>query len=377
MNPMKISEQDVILRDPILHWLYSKRKLTSLKIILGIALLSGLIFLGLGSIASAQYQGLGNRIWHVGNLGFFVLWLLFFAPMMWGAFLWQARSAPALFTGLLSNGVFGESDSIRYQKAVEQINRTLNLMCRRMMYVLVILALILFWLNELLYAWPAQFQINPEYWYEVKWYLPLHLLTWSIGLYALFLFVLRQIILVFGLSRVLRTVAIEIKPLHPDEVGGFGVVGRFINSSIFLAVGIGLLAVLFAALVFLTGADLLRRSDVLALFGLYLVLAPLCLLVPYYSARFAMRRAREALLWPLAEEFQGVLRVTYSNITAPAKELSDMNDRLEQIKKHRDIVMEAYPVSPLSLSAFRNISITASIPIISGMVSFVIKLLNP
>jgi hypothetical protein len=376
MSHVKISDQEIISRDPLLRWLCLKRNLTNLKIILGLSLLSGLAFLVVGNIASAEYQGSGNRILHVGNLGFFVVWLLIFVPMMWGAFLWQARSAPALFLGLMHNGIFGESDSTHYRQAAEQIRQTLNLMCRRLTYVVVILALVLFWLNELLSAWPEQFRINSEYWYEVKWYLPIHLLTWSISLYALFLFVLRQIILVFGLSKILRTVQVEIKPLHPDEVGGFGAVGRFINLSILLAVGIGLLAVLFAGLVFVTGADILRRSDVLALFGLYLVLVPLCLFVPYYSARSAMLRARGVLLKPIAEEFQEVLEVAHSKIAAPAKELNDVDERLEQIKKHRDIVLQVCPVSPLSLSAFRNISITASIPFISGVASFVVRFLN-
>jgi len=242
-------------------------------------------------------------------------------------------------------------------------------------YLVALLVLLVFWVNEFLIAWPEQFSISREYWFEIKWYLPIHILVWSISLYVLFLFVLRQVIFILGMARLFNKSEIEVKPLDPDECGGLGVIGNFIKSSILFAVGLGFIAVLFALEVYWTGSDVLRRTDVLALFSLYVILIPFCLLVPVFSTRNAMLRAHQRVLSPIADEFQAALSPVQSKIPQDSSDLKELNEKLEQLQRYRETILQSYPTSPLPLGVLRKFSITATIPFLSGVASVALQLL--
>jgi len=375
MEKPAISSSQVIQRDPILRFLCVRWKWSDTKIIVFNSSLSGFLFIVIGGIASWSYSGPGKKITSLDNLLFFVMWLAVFAPLMWGSYLWQARTAPALIASLVQNGVFGQPMSEHRQRVTERAVRLLRLMNHPAIYLVVSLVLVAFWVNEFLIAWPEQFRISSEYWFEVRWYLPIHILTWSISLYVLFLFVIRHVVYIIGISRLFGKVDVTVKPLDPDECGGLGAVGDLTKSSILIAMGLGFIAVLFALVIYWTGSDVLRRTDVLALFAIYILLVPLCLVVPILSAKRAMLRARQRALAPIAEEFQQVL--SSAKISKGPSELEDLNAKLEQLQQYREIVLQAYPTSPLPLGALRKFSITATIPLISGVASVALQLLAP
>jgi hypothetical protein len=376
MNKEVLYDQ-IVQRDPLLKWICLKRKWTNRQVILRLSVLSGFLFLVPGGVASWMYKGPGKSILHRDNLGFILAWLLIFIPIMWGAYLWQARTAPKIFADLVENGTFGQEGSESRHRMVKQINQLLFSLSRLWIYLFVILLLAAFWLNEYFYTWPQQFRISEEYWYEVKWYLPVHILVWSISLYALFITVLRQVLFVLGLSKIFKNVDIEVKLLHPDEVGGMSALGDFVGISTLFAIGIGFIAALFALQIFLTGSNLLLRTDVLALFALYLVLVPVCLLIPVFSARSAMLRSREKFLAPVSKEIQQTVEVAQSRVTrASAEELEELNKKIEQLQELRETMLQGYATLPLSLKVFRNFSITATIPLVSGAASVAIQLLT-
>ena len=375
MSDTAITNEQIIQSDLILRLLRLKWKWSSTQIIVFVSSLSGFLFIVVGGIASWSYAGVGNRITSRGNLLFFAMWLVVFAPLMWGAYLWQARIFPSLIISLVRNGVFGPPASNNRQKMVEYASHLLNSMSHPVIYLVALLVLLVFWVNEFLVAWPEQFGISPEYWFEVKWYLPIHILVWSISLYVLFLFVFRQVVFIFGMSRFLNRSEIRVKPLDPDECGGLGAIGNFIKTSILLAVGLGGTAVLFALEVYWSGSDVLRRTDVLALFSLYVVLTPFCLIVPVLSTRNAMLRARQRVLSPIADEFQAAISLIHSKIPQDSSDLKELNEKLKQLQQYREMILQSYPTSPLPLGVLRKFSITATIPFLSGVASVALQLL--
>ena len=89
-----------------------------------------------------------------------------------------------------------------------------------------------------------------------------------------------------------------------------------------------------------------------------------------------MLRARHKCLLPIAREFQEVLESSRKEIPEQIAAAKELNERLEQIQRYRDIVLKTYPTMPMSLGALQRVSISATIPLISGVASLVIQLLS-
>jgi hypothetical protein len=373
-----MSNNQIVQHDRILRSLRLKRHWTNARIIVVISLIEGIIFIALGSIANYTYRGSGNTIFGLTNIGFIVLWLLLFSPLMWGAYLWQAQTAPEIFNSLAQNGVFDTAPvGDNTQQTLVKANVLLDRLNHPAIGIVTLLILATFWFNEIIYTWPEQFKIQQEFWYEVKWYLPLHVLAFTIGLYALFVFVIRQIIFILGLSKIFQNTEVQVKPFHSDNLGGFGIVGDYVKSSLLFIIGFGIIASTFALQFLIIGQSILTRTDVFLFFGIYLILAPLSLFVPIFSVRSSMLRARARELAPVAEEFQKTLDLMNEKMHEGAKEIKSINEKLDQLQQYRDRIIKVYPTMPVSLATLQGFSITATIPLVSGTVSLALQLLKP
>ena len=370
------TSNDIIQRDPILRFFMLKLKWSTGHIIVFMALLAGVLFFGVGAVASYMYTGPGNRLGSSGDLGFQLYWVFVLSPILWGAYIWQARNTPNLVENLLQNGVLGDSTSGQFKKAINQSKAIFDRMLWRPSYIVAALLIVLFWLNSWLYGWPQQFAINREYWFDIKWYLPIHLLTYTIGLFVLLIFIFRQVVFVVGLYRLFKRIDIKVKPLDPDESGGLGVIGDFAKSSLLFAIGLGLIAVSYGTLISVGGADLSRRLDVLAFYGIYIILAPVCLLAPIFSVRSAMLRARSEVLRPIAQEFQETLARATLNLSTANPDLKDLDDKLIQLQRHRELILETYPTLPIAIRSLRRFSLTALLPLASGILSLALQLIK-
>jgi hypothetical protein len=165
--------------------------------------------------------------------------------------------------------------------------------------------------------------------------------------------------------------------LHPDSVGGLGVLGEFIRKSSLFTIGLGIVAATYALDVSFSGSPILERLDITGFFIIYLILIPLCLIVPLVSTQKSMRKARNKLLEPIALEFQATLRAAYPKVTEiSTAEIRELNERLEQLQKHRDLILQNFPVSPIQTNALRAFSISAMLPLISGIISIALQILG-
>lgn len=367
------------IADPVIGLLCRRLKWKDWQVIGLWMLVSSIIMLGVGSYASQQFVGPGRRISSPDNIAFIVAWILLFLPLIWEIYLWQGRVVGMLFDRLHHEEVFGKSNTTQYQKVLAATARINAYQVQPWVYFLVVCMIAVFWTYEIGFGWPQQIEANgPQYWMEVRWYFPLHILSWTIGLYAVFTLAIRQIIIVLGISSVIRDYDVTVKPFDPDEAGGLGSIGKYIQTSILFVIGIGVLAALFALEVALAGASILERWDVLGLFIIYAVLAPLSLIVPTTHARNAMRRARQKALEPIAEQIQDTLEKARSTINSKASTevISNLNQRLTELQKHYELVLKSFPVTPITIRSLRNFSFTAALPLISGIISIALQLIK-
>lgn len=366
--------------DPLITLLVDRWKWKEWQVIGFLMAISAAIMLGIGSYASAVYSGPGRRIQSSDNIAFILAWILIFIPLVWSIYLWQLRAVKTLFHKLREEGVFGKPSSDRFQKISDATLAIEKKLSQPWVYFTVLLLIVLFWYYEINFGWPQQFRSNgPQYWWEVRWYRPIHIFAWTLSLYAIFTLAIRQLLIVNGISSIMKRFEISIKVLDPDEAGGLGSMGDFIKTSIFFVIGIGVLAALFAIEVALAGANILERLDVLGLFLIYIVLAPLCLVIPTIQVSNAMVRARQKAIEPIAKKFQETVEEIRN---LPLEETSTeviekLNKRLEALQKQHVLIIQAFPITPITIRSIRNISFTALLPLVSGIISITLQLLNP
>ena len=372
-----MDERYILERDPIFHLLLEKLKWSNNRSVLVMCALASFLLFGLGGFASWSYQGSGKRILELSNLSLILVMALFFTPLTWGGYIWQGKTLPRVFANLIDNGIFGEVDSKNRRLATKSIHRLFARISNPRMYIIVILLLGLYWLNMYMFSWPQQIRMRTEYWYEVKWYFPFHIFAFSISFFALIAAALRQVSFVYGLLKLFGETNVYVKLFHPDEVGGFGEVGKVIQISTLFGIGVGFTAAIITLQVHLTGINVLSRTDLLAIYLCYLLLTPICLLIPFFSLRSAMIRCREAALSPLSNDLQESVESLKSRISeATTKDIKDINERIEHLQKQRDTIIQGHATSPIPIRTFRSFSISAIVPLITGVASLVSQFLT-
>jgi hypothetical protein len=361
-----LSHNEIITRDPLLRWLCIRLNWSNTRIIVMASLVAAVFFFVPGGIASASYQAAKTTDGIAGDYKLFSLWILIFSPGCWGLYLWQARIFTQILLQPYEKGVFGKTNS-KVQKAnAEKIRAVFHNTAHPALLGLALVAVAGFW-SLRFYFQSGLFQTVGKYWYEVKWDLPFYVLGWSLALFVLYTAILRQFVFIANFWALFRKAELEINPLDPDEVGGLGAVSQFISAMLMFVIGFGFLISIFMFISYQRGINLFARGDTLSTLVLYLILAPFAMLASTLPVRGAMLRARSKILAPIAEEFRKLME----RASAVDEGLKGQNEHLQVLQERYRIIMDTYPVVPLSKSLLRIFGFLASIPYLSVLTPFV------
>lgn len=234
---------------------------------------------------------------------------------------------------------------------------------------------------EWLLVWPTEFAQGGDesYWFAVKLYLPIHLLSILPAAYTLCMFVLREVLAAVYLNRLFRWFEIHLHPMHPDDSGGLGPLGAFTAKSTLAAVILGSITMLMIALImFMTRqawSQTFLRSDILIFLGVYIVLVPAGLVLPMWSAHRAMVTIRDSELQRVAQEVERLLQESQQNLQNPEL-LETAMSTVSTLRSQYEAILEIYPTWPIPMRILRNVSITATLPVLSGLVPVVVRIVS-
>ncbi len=93
------------------------------------------------------------------------------------------------------------------------------------------------------------------------------------------------------------------------------------------------------------------------------------LILPMISAHNAMQEARDKKLHEISKEFEKSLSEAIVSETNEAETIKETNEKLKELQTRYNIVAESFPTWPVPARLFRNFSITASLPLVSGLIS--------
>lgn len=179
-----------------------------------------------------------------------------------------------------------------------------------------------------------------------------------ISFYMVVLVIIRQGFIIIGLNRLFTDRSVTITPLHPDRVGGLRALGDYVLST---SVIIGAAGLYFGMGFIRQGMNpYVVTSEFYAWMAIYILLAPLYLLMPLIQAHKRMREAKRKLMLELADQFE----IEYRKLLAGLK--NDQVDallvqRVEAMQKIYGIAERA-PEWPVNLEILSKFSVATLLP---------------
>ena len=176
-----------------------------------------------------------------------------------------------------------------------------------------------------------------------------------------------------------RSSITTIHPLHPDECGGFGALGTFAARLGGIGIMTGFWAAFLAYYPMIAGYPPQLNLITAMLYVAYAVITPICLIMPIWSAHKAMQRFRDFQLSVISHEIEGLVASSVRRLDimrqAPnVKPLQADVDQMGYLKQMYQFVMSTTPVWPISVPSIRRFSITASLPLVSGLLPLAIDI---
>lgn len=376
---METKAKDLSLwkNDPLLYFPKEKLGFSGLLIALLLTLTAAIVLFGLGWIASSTYTGGGVRFTDPEYYYFALAAVFLFAPISFGVYVWQ----PEAFARVLES--FEQTDVIEevsregkghVKSYPDFLARFRVAVGRKAWATLAVILAIGFLANQLLIVGPSEFGTTGRsvFWYDVKWFTAILSLLFLVWAYAFWMILLKQAGAILYFNRLFQWFDIRIRPMHADEAGGLGALGNFTLrlSAALVAAGAGI--ALYSIIVWMRGLNPFARPDILLFWVLYVLTVPASLLLPMLSAHNAMQEARNEKLNEIAREFEQTLAEASVTKADSAQAIKEANERLKELQTRYKIVADSLPTWPLPVRLVRNFSITASLPLVTGLASFAI-----
>ncbi|GHO84917.1 hypothetical protein [Dictyobacter formicarum] len=355
--------QELYQNDPLLVLLKDRLALNSFML-LAIGIVVGSVFFYGLYILPGTGHGLANQ-------PLFAVLEIATATLLLIAYLWLPEIVATLFhtlwsTGVLKEPVSGEDATTFYAHFCKELQKWMN---QPVWPIGAAVFIIIYLLNRFIVSGPPFLNYVP-FWLQLTTAVIDGLIA-----YTAVLSIIRLLIALIAMNRIFHLFTIYINPLHPDDVGGLGIMGSIVWLSVCI--------MLATTLSFLQTIELLtHRSifsstlDLLVLIVVYIVVTPVVILGWLVTPHGVMVKARDAVLKPLVDEFAAILdhpqQLTKEDVTSI---LAD-NDRLSAIKRRYDLIIDMFPIWPIEVKQIRRIIATLTLPALLSVIPNIIDFVN-
>ena len=367
----QLSPRQFYRHDPVLVLFKDILHLHSSWIVVGVIIFTGGVFFSLATTDEPHF-----------DLQSTLLQALVLFPILAGTYVLLPGSIARLFNTLNTNGAIGEyREDRRGSETFEDFSRKLVAWVDSVWWT--VGALVFVGLHALyLFLLDPQFSKHSEspLWLKVAVlavYLPM--------LYSIFLSVARLVVTLIFTNWLFHLYTIRVNPLHPDGSAGLSILEHMLTIS-----EVKLTAMGVAALVLLNSSTILRYPNPLShvegiLLGVtYLVLAPSLLVGWLMVPHRVMKEARNAVLQPLADEFQKAVMQNVPIVMDKPETIKAHTEWLAELKRRYALLEETFPTWPLELMKVRRLVatmtlpaiITVTLPFMRDWISFVTHLLK-
>ena len=291
-------------------------------------------------------------------------------------FFWLPDGVTGVITGLKANGVLdvpnqpSQEDALR-QYVVEFDRSYSNKLWAVLSLIISVGLVVLSQIPELMEIRTWQTSHPIIFWYTV--------LLWGLIFFLGAMNVFRIVLSITWFNRLFDRFKVDVKVLHPDKAGGLSPLGEF---SVKIGYGIavyglaavaGILSESYLRTTQFTGPELSIRF--LPLLVAYLVLAPIVFFLPIGAARSIMKKAKNAFIVQIADQFEIDTIEIQSLLASGADELKRKLDKIEQLTKLYDIAIK-FPVWPFNTENLIRFLSAISSPFVVALISILVTALR-
>jgi hypothetical protein len=399
-------------KDPLLKFLRDRLNLP-LPVIVSLAVaLAAMIFFGAGVVASYLVHKAANIIRALDPEYLYLSLVVAFVnvPLIWILYVWQPTGIANTLDSLRQEDVTVETEEGGLDAFTQTMKANLDSSRLSIGAAFAVLVIVLI---QTFIVYPAESRQlgTPFFWfYDKRYYFLLHTPILFFNYYAGAMVALKGILALFWFNLLFRRFQAKVHPLHPDGAGGLGALGSLAVKYGLIAVALGAMAATITVVRILIGSGW-AYIDHLLLYALYIILTPVSLITPLWSAHHAMVHARDELLHDISNEFEKILtQETLQDIEALSEQrlgelkarytvvrdthvfksseleeiviqeepkhieaLKESGEKLVELKARHALIKETYPTWPISLALFRKFSVTASLPLVTGILSIAVE----
>lgn len=197
----------------------------------------------------------------------------------------------------------------------------------------------------------------------------------TLVLYAGILMLFREMLLVRWLGRYFRSLRVKVRPLHPDNAGGFDFLGKYYLNLALLAVVGGMMISLWSVLVPTLQGTAVLTGPVWSLAWVgYAILAPSIFFLPLRSGHEALKTEKTKLLAEVSKRFDLEFEpaLGQANGAEPIISIATAAESFEQL---HEFVQRHYPAWPFSSQVRNLFSLSWLLPIATSVLSWAIDLI--
>jgi hypothetical protein len=323
------------------------------------SLASFLVLLGGPALAGSPLRGPSTVVALVYAIGLL--------PLAAWVYLTLAQKIPAMFDDLQINGRIGEpreAGSRSYDAFMAELRVWLG---SRWWAVMAAALVVLYWFYRPVWMVPAAIEgevAEPAHlWLRVA-VIP----VFSLALYGLGLSLVHMAIAMVFAARLLRQYRVVLDPLAPDGAGGLGSIGEIFTLTMIICIVLGGIALAMSAVIISVGLNPFEYLETRLLAGMYLVLLPTTLVVWLWLPHRALVEARALALRPLADAFASAFRDARLAQDEGVETFKAGTDYIAELKRRYELLDASIPTWPLKVPAVRGLSVTALIPLATGLI---------
>jgi hypothetical protein len=365
--------QQTLLRppgDPLWRLLIERLKIPWPIIPVVVPVVGAALLYGLGAVVSYRCHPEANiiRVFDPEHLYYSLIVCFIGTPLIWLIYLWQPVGLANTLDSLRDNEVIVETQDQTLETFAAMMTKALD---SRRLLIAVVVALLALLVLESLLIFPMETVRRGRaffWYYDTVYYLLIWVPLVYVTVYALVILIAKSILALVWLNLLFRRFPARVHPLFPDGVGGFAPLGHLAVKYGLVAVFLGLAVASFDIARYLFGPGGVY-VDSLLFWACYATLTPTCLIAPIWSAHKGMVAHKNRLLRDVSRGIEGALAQATPNRSESLEESAKI---LSELKSRYTLINDSYPTWPVSFGTFRRFSITAALPLITGVASILI-----
>jgi hypothetical protein len=301
-------------------------------------------------------------------------------PVFLAFYLWSGEAVVKLFDKMRQHQSFAELKTYD-----DFVDRALKSFRNKLWPVLGLFFGILAILVMHFVIW-SKSALVPPWFGDRPWMRALSLFNIGLVAYAVSQSIIREALVISWLGRLWRELGsqLNVHTYHEDQAGGLGGIGQHTVYFLFFVV----VLMLFILMATIIPGFLIQRAPgesfplrlwspvLVAIWVSYLIVIPCMVFLLIWPAHTAMLAKRAEVLSNHSAQLDSMLEEAAHFSSQDSKKISETLEKIENIKKVRKLILEDFPVWPLSSESMRLLGFTSSLPTLYSAVTFVVSVLS-